>query len=144
VPNVPPKSEEKFDLVTHVTDPVTQQTKLVNQYRLYILNGVRYFERPVGSQNLWYENNEPAGRIAGFSEKGDMKVDTAAAHKAYVAPPSGAELIASELEQTSAALEAARAELAALKAEQEQKASAQAATAAKAASKPNVQKESAL
>ncbi len=120
MPNVTQPQEEKFDLRTHRTDPITGETKMVNQYRLHILNGVRYFERPVGSGNLWFENNQPAGRLVGFTAQG-AKVDLTEAHKAYTPPPTGAERIAAELAAKDAALAQAHAELAAIKAERDAK-----------------------
>ena len=49
----------KFDLRTHLFD---NQGRLVkkNHYVLRVINGVSYYERPVNSGNLWFENNQPA------------------------------------------------------------------------------------
>ncbi len=112
MPNSVTQTEEKFDLRTHATDPVTQQTSYINGYRLHILSGIRYFERPVNSGNLWFENNKPAGRLSYKVEDKAVKacVDGTAAHVAYVAPPSGAELIAGKLAQAETELAAIKAE----------------------------------
>lgn len=110
-----PSSHEQFDTRTHTTDSLSGKTKLANAYRLYVLQGkdsegrdsaVRYFERPVGSGNLWFENNKPAGRLLGPNQ-----VNTEAPHIEWIAPPTGAELVARELAD-------AKRELAAIKAEQ--------------------------
>lgn len=108
--------EEKFDLVTHKTDPLTGKSHAVNLYTLHIIKGIRYFERPIHSGNLYYENNRPAGRLA-FDAKGDYAINEKATHVAYVAPPTGAELIARELSEEKTARAQAEAELAAIKAE---------------------------
>jgi hypothetical protein len=109
---------DTFDLRTHTTDPRTGKVSLTNPYRLHVINGVRYFERPVGSYNLWYENNIPAGRLKPAKE-GSGEVERGVAHVEWKAPPTGAEKIAAELSSATAEAEALRKELAAIRAEQE-------------------------
>lgn len=115
---MPNQALEKFDLRTHVTDPATSKTKAVNTYRLHVLKGVRYFERPVGSGNVWYESGQSAGRIA-FKENGEAVVNEKAEHIDYVPPLSGDMKLAAELAAAKAAAAEAQAELAAIKAERE-------------------------
>ncbi len=90
----------KFDLRTHVWD---NQGHLVqkNLYRKFILSGSEYYERPVNSGNLWFENNQPAGRvICTFNEQGHIaskEFDFKAEHVEYIPAPTGAEKMAHEL-----------------------------------------------
>lgn len=115
----------KFDLQTHAWDA---QGHLVreNPYRSYIIEGRQYFERPVNSGNLWFENNQPAGRVdLTFNDKGhiikkDFKFDEP--HRDYVAPLNGAEKVHYELEQERSRVAALEAELASIKKEQTAKA----------------------
>lgn len=110
---MPNASHATFDLKTHSTDPLTGKVSLVNPYRLRIQGAVKYFERPVGSGNLWYEDNEPAGRWVA------NKVESEAPHIDWVAPISGAEKLQRELVNAKESEAALRAELAAIKAEHE-------------------------
>lgn len=112
----------KFDLVTDRWDSQGQRV-LTNKYRKYIVEGREYYERPVNSGNLWFENNQPAGRVLlEFNDQGHIvskSFDHEAKHVAYVAPPSGAQKLAAELETTQSALAAAKAELEAIKKERD-------------------------
>jgi hypothetical protein len=104
----------KFDLRVHTWDG---QGKLVaeNHYRLFNMDGRNYFERPVNSGNLWYENNEPAGRVeltfgpTGKISSTEFKFD--APHKEFSPALTGADKIAFELEQTRAENERLKQEL---------------------------------
>lgn len=108
----------KFDLVTHRWNG---QGQLVhkNPYRTYIMDGRQYFERPVNSGNLWFENNQPAGRVElTFNDKGHVatkKFAFDAEHVAYEAPLTGADKVHYELEQARSNNAALEAELAAIK-----------------------------
>lgn len=102
--------EQKFDLQTHVRDKYGKLIK-TNPYRRYCRGGEVYYERPVGSGNLWYENNEPAGRMI------DNKVDRTAAHVEFTAPVSEDQKLVKAVLDTKAENEALRRELEALKAE---------------------------
>lgn len=114
----------KFDLQVHAWDG---QGKLVkeNHYRLHIIEGRSYFERPVNSGNLWYENNQPAGRMEyTFGENGTIaskSLQLGAAHKEWKKPLTGAEALHFELEQTKERNAQLEAELTAIKAESEKK-----------------------
>ncbi len=112
----------KFDLVTDRWDSQGMRT-VHNKYRKYILNGAEYYERPVNSGNLWFENNQPAGRVLlTFNDKGHIaskEFNFDAEHVAYVAPPTGSQKLAADLEVTKAELAAAQAELAAINKEME-------------------------
>lgn len=76
----------KFDLRTHLFD---NQGRLVkkNHYVLRVINGVSYYERPVNSGNLWFENNQPAGRLTKRDRPdkdfGPWSIDEAAPHKDF-------------------------------------------------------------
>lgn len=110
----------KFDLVTHRWDT---QGNLVakNLYRSFIVDGTQYFERPVNSGNLWYENNQPAGRVEyKFGPSGKIsskKIEVGAPHKEWTAPLTGDEKLHYELQQERDKRAAAEAELLAIKAE---------------------------
>lgn len=113
-----------FDLKTHHFDG-RGRLKGHNPYRLHIDRGTSLFERPVNSGNVFYENNEPAGRVDYTrDEQGRIlskKFDAKAVHKAYVAPLSNDQKLVQEnegLREKTARLEA---ELAAINAEKEQK-----------------------
>lgn len=109
-----PSRKETFDLQTHETDRLTQKTTAVNLYRLHVINAVRYFERPVNSGNLWFENNKPAGRLTGPNQ-----IDRAAAHIEFTPPPTGAERIARELVEAKKIALDAMVELEAIKKERD-------------------------
>lgn len=95
----------KFDLRTHVWDARGHLVSK-NLYRSFIVEGTQYFERPVNSGNLWFENNQPAGRVElEFNDKGHIVRKTFRfdePHKAYKAPLTGAEKLHFELEQARA------------------------------------------
>lgn len=80
----------KFDLTVHHRDRLGRVLKVV-PYRLHVYEGRRLFERPVGSGNVWYENNEPAGRmeftILGTGQQ-KKKWNEAAKHELWVPPVS--------------------------------------------------------
>lgn len=115
----------KFDLVTHQWDSQGQLVKH-NPYRMFIRDGgEKLFERPLNSGNLWYENNQPAGRvICEFNEQGHIakkEFKIGAAHIGYEKPLSGTEKIAAQLAATEQRAAELEAELAQIRAEQERK-----------------------
>lgn len=62
-----------FDpLVVHRRDPKTGKPAGVEHFRMIAHKGVRFYEWPVSSRNLWYENREHAGRLRadGTPDKG--------------------------------------------------------------------------
>ena len=108
--------EETFDLRTHYFDSQSKRLSHVNSYRLHTIDGVQYFERPKGSLNLFYKNNEAAGRLI---DPIKMKVDTAAAHEEWVAPLSADQKEAAKTVATAAENVKLRKELEQIKKEKE-------------------------
>lgn len=112
----------KFDLRTHAWNA---QGHLVNtnHYRLFIIDGISYYERPVNSGNLWFENNQPAGRMKfTFGKNGAIaskELLPDAPHVEWTAPLEGDAALHYELEQLRAKNAAIERELAAVKAERE-------------------------
>ena len=124
----------KFDLRTHVWDA---QGALVskNLYTNHCIAGRNYFERPIQSGNLWFENNQPAGRVeyvAGPDGKMEKKIDENAAHVVFVPKLEGDDALFYALEQEKNRTAALELELAAIKADRE-KSSVSAAEASKVA-----------
>lgn len=105
----------KFDLRTHIWD---SQGNLVqkNLYTNHVIEGRSYFERPIHSGNLWYENNQPAGRVE--YKDGKKNILEGAAHVAYTMPPEGPEAFHIELEKEREKSASLEARLAALEATQ--------------------------
>lgn len=118
----PQQTEPKFDLATHKRDKYGKVVE-INPYRLHIIEGQRAFERPINSGNLWYENNQPMGRLkTEFNEKTKKKVfsiELGAPHIEYVPPPTTDQVVAQEISATKQENESLKQELAALKAESE-------------------------
>lgn len=127
------QTPNKFDLKVHHRTRKGHLIK-VDPYNLYIDKGTHYYERPILSGNLFFENNAPAGRIErDFDKNGNIiseKFDFTAAHKEYVPPVTGAEKLAAENADLQAKYAQAQAELAAIKAELEAKAGAKEKTVA--------------
>lgn len=116
------QTEKKFDLKTHTFNARGILTN-VNLYRLHVINGCQLYERPVNSGNLWYENDEPAGRVT-YEGTGKIKkkvIDNEAEHIAYVAPLTGDEKL--HFDHENLKLENAKllAEIEQIKKEQEAK-----------------------
>lgn len=115
-----PNQETKFDIRTHRFDH-RGRLKSRNLHRVHVQNGTVLYERPVNSGNLFYENNQPAGRVeVVLDERGKIKskkFDHSAMHKEFVAPLTGSEKLHFENQQLSAQLQAAMKELEAIKAE---------------------------
>jgi hypothetical protein len=123
----------KFDLKTHHFDSRGRLFKL-NHYRLHIKDGVSYFERPVNSGNLYWENNEAAGRVETvMNAEGKItgkKFDFKAPHKTWTAPLTGDEKVHYENESLKARNEELIAELESIKADGAKKTVKPAAVAA--------------
>lgn len=116
------KKSEGFDLRTHYIDPATRKVSHKNPYRMHAIKGVQYFERPVGSLNLFYKDGSPAGRIDEEAlKKNRWEVLVDAPHVDWVAPKTEAELREQQYEQAIARSKELEKELAAMKAEQEKK-----------------------
>ena len=111
----------KFDLVVDRWDNAGRKIYHAPYRKFMRKDEGDVYERPVGSGNLWYENNQPAGRIEyKVNEKGhihDKKFLIGAAHAEYTAPPTPADMHEA-LVQSQAELEAAKREIAALRKEQ--------------------------
>lgn len=112
----------KFDLRTHETD-ARGRVKGTKLYRLHSKDGVQLFERPVDSGNLFYENNEEAGRVTVVKDKRGRivgkKFDLDAKHVAFKTPMNEAEEMERKLDEANARAAAAEKELAAIRAEKE-------------------------
>lgn len=112
----------KFDLQVHAWDGQGKMIK-ANHYRQHIIGATTYYERPVNSGNLWFENNQPAGRMEyTFGEDGKIaskELHKGAPHKDWTRPLSGTEKVHFELEQQKAKNAQLEAEIAAIKAEKE-------------------------
>lgn len=110
----------KFDLRTHDFNARGQKVG-ANAYRLWSKDGVGYFERPVNSGNLFYENNEHAGRLTVTRDsKGRItgkKFLPEEQHTQYAAPLEGTEKLEHDLLAAKRANEQLVAELAAIHAE---------------------------
>lgn len=110
-----------FSLKVHHRD---RRGVLLNKqpYTMFVKGGVQYFERPVNSGNIFFENMDPAGRVERHVDKKGVitaKFDFEAEHKEYIPPVTGAEKIAMELEQSKAKNEALERELLAIKKERD-------------------------
>lgn len=104
----------KFDLRTHHWNGQGQLMKL-NLYTCHVVEGRQYYERPINSGNLWFENNQPAGRVT--YKDGVKNIDVNAAHMDYVQPLDGAEKLHFELVAEKSRTAELEAELAAIKAD---------------------------
>lgn len=111
----------KFDLRTHIWDAQGALVKK-NLYTNHCVGGRSYFERPIKSGNLWYENNQPAGRVdyvKGPDGKLVKNIDENAEHTVFTPQLEGDDALVYALEQEknrSAALERELAEIRAEKA----------------------------
>jgi len=98
-------SKEKFDVLVHQRDRKTGRMTAENAYVLRKHHGVDYFERPKGSGNLFFGNNEPAGRY----EEG--KFLAKAEHIEWVKPLNEKELVAQAIASKDAENAKLKAEL---------------------------------
>lgn len=103
-----------FDLQTHKWNSKGGLER-VEHYRLHCIRGAQYFERPVGSGNVFYKSGEAAGRI--LLTGSSFAVDTDAKHIAFTPPPTGAEKVAKELADRTSEVARLEAELNAIKAD---------------------------
>lgn len=112
------ETSSRFKFKTHQFDRRGRLTA-VDNYRLFIREGARLMERPVGSGNLWHESGTPAGRVEfelmpDGTERKTFKLKEP--HIEYVAKPINPENASGESELRAKALED---ELAAIKAERD-------------------------
>jgi len=76
------------------------------------VQGQRFYERPVSSGNLWYENGLPAGRLV------SGKIDETLEHVAFEAPLTSDQIVAKKLADMQEQNAKLAAELALIKREQ--------------------------
>lgn len=50
-------------LVVHIRNEETKRFEAANPFKVIAHKGVRFYEWPVSSANLWYEDRTPAGRL---------------------------------------------------------------------------------
>lgn len=119
----PVSDPNKFDLVVDRWDSQGHRTGPRKTYRKFINGDGEFYERPVGSGNLWLENNQPAGRVIyKTNEAGhiyDKKFDFDAKHIDWSPAPTGAEKVAAELASERAKNAQLEAELRAILKERE-------------------------
>lgn len=109
----------KFDLRTHLWDGQGNLVKK-NLYTLYVIEGRQYFERPIQSGNLWFENNQPAGRVLfekDSSGKMQRRIDEGAEHIAFIPKLEGDDALYYALEQEKLRTADLERELAAVRAD---------------------------
>lgn len=106
---------KEFDKMVHLRDKHGKQVG-ENHYAYHIIDGSPYFERPIGSGNLFEPNGEPCGRLV---DRRKLVIESDAAHIAFQEAPEGAEKIAFELSSSREENAEILRELAALKAENE-------------------------
>jgi len=114
--------------VVHTRNPKTGRVIRVNPFKLIVERGSRYYEHPVGSGNLYFEDRHVAGRL----EKGLVLLG--AEHKEWIIPLSDDEQIARKYAQTEQENQRLNRELGELK--QEREVAKKNLAAAKVAPKP--------
>jgi hypothetical protein len=72
-----------FDIVVNKWNKQTKRMDGKNPYRLWVVRNVEYFERPVGSGNLYSKDGKPAGRLTNIK---NVEIDREAAHIEWSAP----------------------------------------------------------
>lgn len=102
---------------THMFDKKTKRLVGKNPYRLFVIDGEKFFEWPVGSGNCWYKNKRFAGRVA-TNAKGDRCIDKKAKYKEWTPPLTEDQKLAKEVSTIKQENERLQAELAAIKKEQ--------------------------
>ena len=102
---------EVFDLVVHRRDEKTGRVTEVAPYRLYARDGIEYYERPKGSGNLFFKNNELAGRMI------ENRVKKDAEHVEWIAPMNADQSLAHENAVQAQELAKIKAELDSMKRE---------------------------
>ncbi len=75
-----------FDIKVQHRNVKTGRIQQNNTYRLHIVQGKRYFERPLGSGHLYYETGEAAGQIEWENEGKKKVIKEGVAHRAYNRP----------------------------------------------------------
>jgi len=104
-----------FDpLVVHRRDGITGKLVSVKHFKMIAHKGVRFYEYPKGSSNLWYEDRTHAGRL---NELGEPV--RGAAHESWTAPMTQDQKIGQDNQVLSQENVRLMAELSAIKKEQE-------------------------
>jgi len=110
----------RFDMITHETD-ARGRVRGTNLLRIHMKDGNSYYERPVGSGNLFYENNEPAGRVEAKKDARGRIVgktfDFNAKHVVFKKPADAQTELEQKLMEEQAKSSALEKELAAIRAE---------------------------
>lgn len=75
-----------FDIKVQHRDSKTGRVKDHNPYRLHTVSGKRYFERPLGSGHLYYENGEQAGQMVWENDGKKKVIKEGMAHSEYNRP----------------------------------------------------------
>jgi len=105
-----------FDLRVLIRDAKTGEVIRHQPYNRHCVGRYVYYERPIGSGNLFYGDGKPAGRWV-RGESGEYYADTGAEHRAIT---EARELSGLDAQALSEENETLKAELAALKGELEQ------------------------
>ena len=119
-----------------IRDPHTKQIVERRAYTLMVHKGVRFYEYPQGSGNLWYEPDIEAGKLpvaAGRIVKGE--ITEGAPHVEWKAPVTEADIVHVELAKERQKSEAILKELEELKREKQFSAKVEDKVAAKVVAK---------
>lgn len=109
------ETEAGFDLrsVIRTKDGEIQSEQ---PYFIHLQGSTQYFERPVGSGNLFYITGEEAGRLE-YDDTGKKSIKLGEAHKNYEAPQDADSLLFEKYKLAEQQNEAMRKELDAIKKE---------------------------
>lgn len=128
----PPRDFTKgFDLRVTIRDGKTGEVIRKQPYRIHMRGDSRYYERPVKSGNLFFEDGKEAGRLIP-GDKGKTVIDAKAKH---IEVPAEVPKDLKALEEQNEEL---RAEVAAMRAEREKR-DASAPQKQQAAAKPQAE-----
>ena len=94
-----------FDLKTVIRDSKTGSVVSRQPYRLHVKSGTKYYERPVGSGNLWFEDGSHAGQIVG------SEIKAGAEHANWVPPISKEQRILDEINSKDSKIRALEAQI---------------------------------
>jgi len=106
------EERKDFDLVVHKRDAKTGRVTQVQPYRMFSRDGIEYFERPKGSGNLFFRNNEPAGRMI------EDKIKKGEKHLEWAAPLNADQQLAQQHASQAQELAKVKAELEEMKREE--------------------------
>jgi len=111
----PEESPQGFDLRSRITDK-NGEVLQKQDYFIHLKGGHSYFERPVGSGNLFFLSGEPAGRME-TNESGGKSINEQAEHQEWTPPLDADGELFEQLKSTQAESAALRKELDAIKKE---------------------------